>query len=513
MAEAKNRSQRLLQNTAYLYIRMLFVMGVGLFTSRIVLNALGFEDFGIYNVVGSIVGLTTFLQAALRNATFRYIAYELGHNDLRRLRTIYSMAIKSHAILAVILFVVIEAVGLWMLNYKLEIPQERMPAANWVFQFSVASCCISILQSPYSSNIIAHEHMNFYALTSIAEVIFKLAIAYLLLISSFDKLIFFSFLHFLISFLMYVWYQIYCRWKFKDCIYVGGWERNVLWKFSSYSGWSLLVNAATALRSQSINIFFNLFLGLLANAAMGVANQVVWSLNGFVSNFTQSYRPQLIKSWAENDKTYFMKIVFSASKISYFLLLVISIPVMANVDFLLKIWLGNPPSLAGVFIMAIMLYYLVDVLQEPLVVSVHATGKLKYHQIMIASIMTSVIVIAYFMLRAGFSGTSVLLINALSNIICGIARTLYMKKLINLDLNAYLRKVILPVILVTVLATPLPFYLSHFSTPTWSSVIAITLGSVALTASLCFVLGLNSDEKRVILALPIIRKISFKTSK
>ena len=499
-----------MQNTAYLYIRMLFVMGVGLFTSRIVLHALGFEDFGIYNVVGSIVGLTTFLQAALRNATFRYIAYELGHNDLHRLRTIYTMAIKSHAILAVILFVVTEAIGLWMLNNKLEISQERMPAANWVFQFSVASCCISILQSPYSSNIIAHEHMNFYALTSIAEVFFKLVIAYLLLISSCDKLVFFSFLHFLISSLMFVWYRIYCKWKFKDCIYIGGWERNVVRKFSSYSGWSLLVNAAAALRAQSINIFFNLFLGLLANAAMGVANQVVWSLNGFVSNFTQSYRPQLIKSWAENDKEYFMKIVFSASKISYFLLLVISIPVMANVDFLLKIWLGNPPSLAGAFIMSIMLYYLVDVLQEPLVVSVHATGNLKFHQIMIASIMTSVIIIAYFMLRAGFSGTSVLLINALSNVFCGIARTFYMKKLINLNLNAYLRKVILPVLIVTLLATPFPFYLSHVSEPTWFSVIIITLGSIVLTASISFILGLNPDERRVILGLPVIRNISSK---
>lgn len=507
MSHYNNKAQQIVRNTVYLYIRMFLVMGVTLYTSRVVLRVLGFEDFGIYNVVGSVVLFMSFLQAALRNATFRYITYELGKGEIEQLNITYSMAVNTHVILAFALFLVMEIGGVWFINSTLNISPERLSATNWTYQFSLVTFCISIIRTPYESNILAHERMDFYALTSIAEVVLRLASVLLLVISPIDKLAAYSALLMIVAIILLAWYMIYCCWKFKDTKYQMEWNKDVIRKFASYSGWALLVNGATITRSQCINIFFNLFLGVLANAAMGVANQVVGALNVFVTNLNQAFRPQLIKSWAENNKDYFMKIVLSSSKMSYFLLLLVAIPVVANIDFLLRIWLGDYPPMASVYVIAILLYYLVDAMQEPLVNSVHATGNLRFHQIMIASIVILVIPISYVMLSSGCSGTSVLVMNALANAVCALGRTIYMKRLINLDLYVYLHKVVTPIVIVTLLSAPLPIYMSRHYESTWGTFIMITMLSVVLTLLISYFIGLDTAEKKLLWSMPILSKI------
>lgn len=504
---AEHNSKRIAKNTIFLYIRMIIVMCVSLFTSRIVLKTLGFEDFGIYNVVGSVVVFLSFLQAALRNATSRYLTYDIGLGNSEEISKTYSMAINTHLILSIIIWVLLEIGGVWFINHKLVITPERILAANWAYQFSLLTFCVSVIRTPFESSIIAHEKMDFYAITSIIEVIMKLAIVYILLISPIDKLIAYSFLVFCVALVLLIWFIIYCKKTFIDAKYIIYWDNATLVKFSKYSGWSLLVNGACIVRSQSINVFFNMFLGVLANAAMGIANQVISALNMFVQNFTQAFRPQLIKSYATEDFDYFNRLLFLTSKVSYLLLLFISIPIISNIGFVLKVWLGEYPDMTSVYIQAIILYYLIDALQEPLLISVHATGNIKYHQIYMSSIIFLVVPISYFMLKAGCSGESILIVNAFSNIICAIVRTTYMKKLIGLNVKLYLRKVIIPILLITLLSVPLPVYLSKLMAPSWSTLIISSLISFLTTCFMSLLFGLDKTEKQYLMNLPLVKKL------
>lgn len=491
----ERNTKRLAKNTIYLFIRMILVMGVSLFTSRVVLQALGFEDFGIYNVVGSVVVFLSFFQAALRNATSRYLTYDIGVGDISHITRTFSMAINAHILLSIAMIVALEIGGVWFINNKLNISPERLIATNWTFQFSLLTFCLSIIRTPYESNIIAHERMDFYAWISIIEVAMKLIIAYCIVYVSLDKLIVYSALITLSAAIPLLCSIIYCRNHFRDSKYSFIWDGALLKKFSAYSGWSLLVNGACIARSQSINIFFNIFLGVIANAAMGIANQVISALNMFVSNFTQAFRPQIIKSWAAKEYEYFFKLIILTSKVSYLLLLLISVPLVCNIDFVLKIWLGNFPPMTEVFIETIILYYLIDALQEPLVTTVHATGKLRFHQIMIATIVFFVIPVSYFMLKAGFSGTSVLILNAISNVFCAVGRTVYMRVLIKLDIMKYLKEVILPISIISVLSIPIPLYVAYQMDAGWDRLILTTVISLILLSLLSYCFGLNKEEK------------------
>lgn len=503
-------SQRIAKNTIYLYLRMILMMCVSLYTSRIILRVLGFEDFGLYNVVGSVVTFLSFFQAALRNATSRFITFELGRKQYDKLSSIFSMAINSHILLGAFLVIVMEICGSWVLNNKLEIASERLYAANCAYQFSLATFFLTIVRSPFDSCIIAYEYMSFYALTSIVEVVMRLLSVLCLIAIPYDNLIIFSFLQFFIAFLLLIWYIVFCYIKFKDCRYIYCWEKKIIILFSKYSGWSILVNGATITRTQCINIFFNIFLGILSNAAMGIANQVVAALNQFVNNFTQAYKPQIIKSWAAKDYDYFIKLVYSTSKISYYLLFIISVPVIINIDYFLTLWLVEYPPMAPVFVETIIIYYLIDAIQEPLVISVHATGNLRFHQIMISSIVILVIPIAYIMLKMGYSGKSVLFVNAMANLICAIGRTIYMKTLIKLDLWTYFTRVIVPVIMVTVFSLPIPLYIVYLLKPTFLNVIFATCISIGIIACLCLFIGFDKSEKNLINSVPIVKKIKNK---
>ena len=316
----------------------------------------------------------------------------------------------------------------------------------------------------------------------------------------------YGFLLMVVAVVQTIWYVLYCKKVFKDTTYVKCWDINILKRFVGYSGWSLLVNGACITRSQCINIFFNLFLGVLANAALGIANQVIAALSTFVTNFTQAFKPQLIKSWASKDYDYFMRLVFSTSKISYFLLLLISVPVVVNIDFALSVWLGEYPPMAAVYVESIILYYMVDALQEPLVCSVHATGNLKFHQIMVSIIVFLYIPVSYFMLKLGYSGESVLVANAVTNILCAVGRTIYMRKLISLNLGLYIKKVLYPTFIITVLSLPVPLIMKQYMDDTWCNVILNCIVSEVLVCALCLIIGLDKTEKKLIYSIPVIKK-------
>ena len=503
----ESKTNTIAKNTFYLFIRMVLVLLVGLYTSRVILHALGETDFGIYNLVGGIVVFLNFFVRALKNATNRFITFELGKKDENKLSNVYSMSINIHFLLALIILVVTEIAGVWFLNNKLVIPPDRLSAANWVFHFSLLTFCASIILVPFESNIIAHERMSFYAFVSVVEVTLKLLIAIAIAHYQFDKLIFYAFLMFALSGVMLISNVLYCKICFHDTKYKKRWYSNLLKELTSFSGWSLLVSSVDVLTVQSISVFFNRFVGLAANAALGVTNQVVGHLKSFVFTFTQAFNPQMYKSYAAGEDSYFMQMIYSSSKICYLLLLFISLPVIANVDFVLTLWLGEYPSMAPIFIKTIIIYNLIDALQNPLLVAVHATGRIKVHQIIISTIMLVGIPVMYFALRMGAEPQWVIIIWAIDNLLCAIARTIYSKKLLNLSLRKYFFEVVLKLVSITLIAVPITFFIVEKVDGEITGFILSSIIACALVGGLGYLFVLDKREKRIVVQLPFVGKI------
>lgn len=505
---AESNAQRVAKNTGFLFIRTTLVLLVSLYTSRVVLRTLGFEDFGLYNVVGSVVVFFSFLQTALTNATYRYLAYELGTGNTAQLRKVYSMAINSHILLAIILFIILEAGGVWFLNNKLNIPPDRLNAANWAFQFSVITFCANVVRTPYNSNIIAHEHMNFYALVSIVEVLLRLCVVFLLVWSPVDKLITYAALLSVVAAFVLLCYAAYCHYSFKDCRYSWHWDGNLIRQFSSYSGWSMVVNISDVATSQCMSIFFFNFLGAVANAALGIANQVIGALTQFLHTFTQAFNPQIIKHYAAGHKDTFMRMIYSTSKISYFLLLLFSVPVVVNIHYILSIWLGDYPSYTPGFVQMIIVYSLINSFQAPLLTAVHATGKIRTHQILMSSIKVLAIPSIWLILYCGGTGMGAIAIWVVLNLACAVVRTLYMHRLIGLDLRYYFSKVLVKIVTISILVIPLAYLATTLLGETFFGFMVSSLLSTLLICGFGYGLGLNSEERKLIKSFPLIKKFA-----
>ncbi len=497
----EDNSNRIANNTVYLFFRMILVMLVGLYTSRVVLAYLGVEDFGIYNLVGSVVILFSFLQQALTNATHRYLAYSLGERDKEKIKSIFSMSINIHIILAVSVFILCETFGLWFLSNKLTIPGGRMDAAVVAFHFSMLTFCLNIIKTPYNSVIIVHEKMNFYAYTSVVEVVLKLLIVFLLGVFNVDKLILYSVLLFFVNVILFVWYYLQCTRSFEECQYVFNWDGGIARSMVKYSGWSVIVNLVDVGVNQSVVFFFNIFFGVIANAAVGIANNVNNYLNQFLSNFTQSYNPQIIKSYASGKLDYFMKLIFTTSKFSYYLLFLVAVPVAINIDFILELWLKNPPEGTGIFVIMMIAYSLIDAYSAPLWIGVHATGNLKTHQILMASIKILNIPLAYFLLKKGFPAWSALAIKAFLNIICSIVRPIYVQRLYRLPLKKYFLHVILMLYLVSALILPCPIYVAGIINNPWIRLIITTFLVFGIGIPIIFALGMTKKERVMIIEM------------
>lgn len=502
----ESNAQRVAKNTGYLFIRTFLVLLVTLYTSRVILQNLGFDDFGLYNVVGSVVIFFGFLQTALNNATYRYLAFELGTGNGEKLRQVYAMAVNSHILLALSLFIILEIGGVWFVNNKLNVAPDRLDAANWLFQFSLLTFCFNIVRTPFNSNIIAHEHMNFYAFVSIIEVVLRLGVVFLLVWSPIDKLIFYGALLAILSLVMLITYGIYCHIVFKDCRYMKYWDSGLMRKFLGYSGWSLSVNVADTTTYQCMSIFFFNILGAVANAALSIANQVISALNQFLNTFTQAFNPQIIKNYAAGRYDAFMRMIFTTSKISYYLLLLLAIPVVVNIRFILQLWLGEYPEMTPYYVEIIIIYSLIDAFQAPLWISVHATGNIKVHQLLMASIKILAIPAMYVVLNIGCSGTVALAIWASLNLCCAIVRTIYLKYLIHLDVMSFLRKVVVRIVVVTIIAFPLSFLISSWLGQNWIGFLCSSLTSTMLILIMVYIFGLDHQERELLKTMPIIRK-------
>lgn len=392
-------NKRLAKNTAMLYIRMLFIMAVTLYTSRIILQVLGIEDFGIYNVVGGVVLMFGFLNNAMTAAVQRFVSFELGRNDARRLHTIFSMSVSIHILLAVLVFLLAETVGLYVIYSYLTIPEERMFAALVIYQCALISFAVSILQVPYMSCIIAHEKMDIYAIGTILDCCSKLVGVYLLTILTGDKLIWYGIILLVISIMVAVFYRTYAIKSFAECHYKFIWDKSLFNNMITYSGWSLFGGVATVGAMQGVNILLNIFFGPAVNAARGIAYQVNSAVSSLYSSFTQAVNPQIIKQYSAGNLDYMQQLIFRSCRFTYLLVLLFACPIFFETGRILELWLGVVPEHAMVFCRLVLISTLIDCISMPLVPAVNATGKIKKYQIIVGNLLIMNLPISYIFLN------------------------------------------------------------------------------------------------------------------
>ena len=435
-------------------------MGVSLYTSRVILNSLGVQDYGVYSVVGGIVTLFSFFNSAMTSATQRFLAFDIGANDIEQLKKTFNATLNIHIGISILVLALAETIGLWFVNYKLNLPLDRMLAVNWVYQFSVLTFLLGIIQVPYDALIIARERMNIYAYMSIVEVILKLAIVYLLVVFAFDKLILYSGLLFLVSFFVRSGHKIYCKINFEESKYKFYFEKDLYKKLISFSGWSLFGNIAGVARGQGSNILLNLFFGTVLNAAYGISMQVQGTVQTFVINFQMAVNPQIIKQYASGNKEQCLKLIFQSAKFSYFLMFIIACPILFNIDFVLELWLKNPPKYTSIFVILSVINLLIDCISGPLMIGAQASGNIKWYQITLGSFIFLCLPISYFFLKSYNDPKIIFIVIIAVNTISLVGRLLFLNKLINLDIQSFVLKVLLKIVIVTAILVSLHHFIN-----------------------------------------------------
>lgn len=489
-------TKRIAKNTAMLYVRMLLLMGVTFYTSRIVLNVLGIEDYGIYNVVGGVVAMLGFLNGSLGGASSRFITFVLGKGDKKELQDIFSTVLCVHFLLAGIIVLVGETVGLWFVCHKLVIPAERMSVALWVYHCSILTTAVSIISVPYNSLIIAYEKMEAFAWISIVEAVLKLVIAWLLLYIPCDKLMIYAVLYFVVQVIIRLAYGRYCSTHFTDVKSRLKWNASLVKQIASYAGWTVNGNLAVMGYTQGINILLNLFFGPMVNAARGVAVQVQAAVMTFVQNFQMAVQPQIVKSYATDNLTYMHKLIVISSKYGTFLLLLLAFPIMLGINAILKIWLGVVPDHTANFVCIMLFVGLTEPWARTLVNAIHATGDIRNFQIYEGTALLSVVPIAYVLLKFFYiTPEQVMWVHfAVAVLTQGIRIWIVLPK-VGMKYSVYLRQAILPLLL-PLLCLLVP--LNLFSVPencSFGMLALYALCGVIYMAVCIFFLGMTKAER------------------
>lgn len=507
MPTSSENNKRIAKNTMYLYIRMFVILIVSLFTSRVILQVLGASDYGVYNIIGVVVVLFSFINGALTAATQRYLNFYIGRNDLQKTHNVFCMSMNIYIVLSGIFLVLAETIGLWFVNTQLNIPNDRMYAANWIYQFTVFSFMLNLTRIPYNASLIAYEKMDFYAYLSLLDVTLKLGIVYLLYISPIDKLIAYGFLYMLTDLTDNLIYRVYCKKKFKPASFHWIWDKELFKELLSFSGWSLFGNAANVVAQQGLNILVNIFYGVTLNAALGIANQVASKVVQFFSNFQTAFNPQIVKYYAEGQEEEFFKLIFRTSRLSYFLMLIISFPIILKIDVILDLWLVEVPKYTGIFCQLILIFYLIEALSGPLWMSIQATGDIKNYQMMMSLLIFVNIPLIYICLKIGMPVWTVWGVRILIEVVTFIFRCFYLKGKIHLPLSKYAEDVLLPVFLSTQLVLPLPIIFEQTVENKYVNFVGSIFLSLVCTAFVTFYVGLKRTEREKIVAI-IKRKMN-----
>lgn len=499
--DTQSNNKRLAKNTLLLYLRMILIIAVGLYTSRVVLQTLGVDDYGIYNVVGGIVAMLAFLNSAMTAASQRFISFELGIGNLNKLKQVFCTSVTIHLAIAGIILLLAETIGLWFLNTHMNIATDRMEATNWVYQCSILTFIVTVISVPYNACIVAHERMKAFAYISIIEVTLKLVIVYLLLILHADKLIAYAILILSVSLIIRVIYGIYCKRSFEECTYKFSFNKKLFNEMFAFAGWSIIGNLGFSLKDQGSNVILNIFCGTAINAARGVALQVNGIISNFSNNFIMALNPQITKQYAAGNTQESIQLVYAGCRYSFYLLSIISIPVMVNLDYLLSLWLGTVPPYTTEFLFLALIAALVNSMATPLVTAMQATGKIKNFQIIICIIMMCELPLTYIILKLGYQPYISMVASIIVVTIGLFARLLLLKQLVkSYSLRFFVIHIILRNILIVIGCTSLAFFIHHryFDKINFISFIETSLIAFILNLTGIYIFGITSKEKAIV---------------
>ena len=494
-----DNSRRIARNTLMLYVRMLFLLVISFYTTRVVLRALGQDDLGIYNVVGGVVAVFSVISGALSAAISRFLTFELGKKDSGRLSLIFSSSVTIQIVIAAIIIILAEPAGLWFINHKMHIDPVRIPAARWVLQFSIATFAINLISVPYNAAIIAHERMKAFAGIGIGEGIGKLAVAFAIAKCSSDRLILYAILMCVVAVLVRFAYRVFCRQNFEECRFKFKWDAGLFKQMFAFAGWNFIGVSSGVLRDHGGNILINLFSGTAVNAARGLAMQVSGAVQNFSTNFMTALNPQITKSYAAGEKDYVEKLLFKGAKFSFYLLLLLGLPVLMNTEYLLGLWLKEVPEHAVSFARLALVLAMCECLSKPLITAMLATGDIKLYQIIVGGLQLLNIPVSYVCLKLGCGPESVFWVAIIISQICLGARLILLKGMIGLPSLDYLKTVYLNVILVSALSASVPLQWQRFLPDGGIGCLCSCLICLVWTALVMFFVGLTPAERKTIL--------------
>ena len=497
MSQSAN-NKRIAKNTIYLYIRMLLVMGVSLYTSRLTLEILGVEDYGIYTVVGGVVSMLAFLNSSMAISVQRFLSFEIGKDNLEKVRSIFNTSLLVHVFLAIIVVFLLETIGTWFVSHKLLIPDGRENAAMWVFQCVVVTTALSIVTVPYSAMIMAKEKMNIYAYVSIIDVVLRLLVLYLLLIVSYDKLIIYAILLSLQGLIMILINWGYCIWKFKEVRFAFIWNGKDFKGLMSFAGWSLLGELAWTFTGQGVGIILNQFFGPAVVAARGLAEQVNMAVSRFVQGFQTASNPQLIKLYASGEIDQMMMLLFRVTRFSYYILLFLSLPLILEMEYVLNLWLAEVPPHTVYFCQLILINSLTMALSNPLSQVARAYGKIRKYQMWVSFALLLNFPISYIALYIGLPPESVMIVYFTISVLLVLIRLLICKPMIALSIKKYVEDIIFRVAMVSVLSVILPIIVVLFIEPSFSRLMLTSVISVLSIAIFSFVCGMPKEDRIVV---------------
>lgn len=490
-----NKYKRMAKNAGMLYFRMLLTMAVSLYTSRIILQTLGVEDFGIYSVVAGFVTMLGFLNSAMSSATQRFLAFELGKPGDKDVPRIFSMSMNIHILIALFVLILGETLGLWFVRTQLTIPIDRLMAAEWVFHLALCSFMVSIVSVPYNALIIANEKMSVFALVSIIDVTLKLLIVFMLSWFGMDKLILYGILSLTVVFVISMVYRGYCKNKFVESRFRLYWDKKLFHIMLSYTGWNLWGNIAAVMSGQGINVLLNIFFGPSVNAARAIAMQVSGALNSFVQNLQVAINPQIVKSYAADDMAYMHQLVCYGAKYNFFVLLLLSLPVLNNIELILPIWLGVVPESTAIFAKLIIYNILIDSLSPPLMTAAQATGRIKLYQFVVGGLLLINVPASYIVLEMGGNPYTVFYVAIGLSIFALLARVYLISNLIKMKKKVYLINSVIPILSVVAIVFSINYFLDEKFTNSLVGFFLSVFTSGALVIVAVLLVGLKKDER------------------
>lgn len=494
-------NKRMAKNTLFLYFRMGIVLIVSLFTTRIVLQALGVEDYGINNVVCGFVAMFSFLNTSMSNGVQRFYNFSLGHRNGYSVKDVYNTALQIQVLLAIMLLICLETFGLWYIHTQMVIPIERFAAAQLVFQFSALSLVFLVLQIPYSAVIIAYEKMDYYAYLGIFEVLTKLGIAYAIKHSLADKLVLYGGLNMLVSLICFFLYYFYVKKHFQELKSDLKIRRQLFKPMLYFSGWNIFGSFAYMIKSQGLNMLLNIFFGPIVNAARGVSNMVMSAIQGFQANIVIAFRPQIVQSYAAGNDIRVLKLFYSLSKVSFILLSMISIPIIIEIDYILYLWLGDTiPTYTNIFTILVLINMVIGSLNTPVSQVVHATGKMKYYQIGTSLMICSILPISWMCLKMGHEPISVYWVSLVITLLNQIACNLFLRRVYMYSLREYCMKVIVPCLFFIGIVPIFPFVITVLLPSSFFRLLLTGAVSVSTAILVSYFFVLDESEKKMALS-------------